>query len=58
MVFQRCSDVADLSGGAAILDAESRRSAASTSDSEYPGALALSARELLTTTRCNEPLFI
>jgi len=52
MVFQRCSDVADLSGGAAILDAESRRSAASTSDSEYPGALALSARELLTTTRC------
>jgi hypothetical protein len=36
MVFERCSDVADLRVEHAILDAESRRNAASNSDSEQP----------------------
>ena len=41
MVFQGCSDVVESRVERAILDAESRRNAAFTSDSEEPGALAL-----------------
>jgi hypothetical protein len=55
MVFQRCSGVAEPRVEQAILDAESRRNAASTSDSEQPRRASPYARELLTTTRRGEP---
>jgi hypothetical protein len=47
MVFQRCSDVAEPRVEQAILDAESHRNAASTSDSEQPRRASPYARELL-----------
>ncbi len=53
MTSKRCSDVVESRVEQAILDAESRRDAAQIRNS--PGALALNARELLTTTRCDEP---
>jgi hypothetical protein len=55
MVFQRCSDIVESRVEQAILDAESRGNAASTSDSEQPRRASPYARELLTTTRCGEP---
>jgi len=39
MVFQRCSDLVESSGGAAIRDAESRRNAAFSSVRNSPGTL-------------------
>jgi hypothetical protein len=44
MVFQDCSDVVESRVERAILDAESRRNAAFTSDSEQPRPLALGGR--------------
>jgi hypothetical protein len=56
MVFQGCSDVAESRVEQAILDAESRRDAAFTSDSKLaPARWPLGTRGLLTTTRRGEP---
>ena len=56
MVFWGCSDVVESRVEHAILDAESRRNAAFTSDSEQPRrASPWGTRGLLTTTRCDEP---
>jgi hypothetical protein len=56
MVFQGCSDVAESRVEKAILDAESRKDAAFTSDSKLAPARASpwGARGLLTTTRRGE----
>ncbi len=56
MVFWGCSDVVESWAEHPILDAESRRNAAFTSDSEQPRrASPWGTRGLLTTTRCDEP---
>src|SRR5439155_27355322 len=56
MVFQGCSDVVESRVERPILDAESRRNAAFTSDSEQPRrASPWGTRGLLTTTRRGEP---
>jgi hypothetical protein len=56
MVFQRCFDVVEPRVEQTILDTESRRNAAFTSDSEQPRrASPWGTRGLLTTTRCDEP---
>jgi hypothetical protein len=59
MVFQGCSDVVESGMEHPILDAESRRNAAFTSDSEQPRrASPWGTRRLLTTTRRGEPAFL
>jgi len=56
MMSKRCSDVVESWLEHAIFDAESRRNAAFTSDSERPRrASPLRTRGLLTTTRYAEP---
>lgn len=55
MMSKRCFDVADFRVEQAILDAESRGNAVCFRFGIVPGTLALSARELLTTTRRGEP---
>jgi len=53
---KRCSDVVESRVERAILDAESRRNAASTSDSKQPRRTSRSGRRAdLTMTRCDEP---
>src|SRR5258707_77599 len=57
MMSKRCSDVVESRVEHAILDAGSRRNAASISAiRNSPDALTLGARGLLTTTRCGEPV--
>ena len=59
MVFWGCSDVVESRVEHPILDAESRRNAAFTSDSEQPRrASPWGTRRLLTTTRRGEPAFL
>jgi hypothetical protein len=53
---KRCSDVVESRVERAILDAESRRNAASASDSKQPRRASRSGRRAdLTLTRCAEP---